>query len=311
MATVETVIDLEGIAKKYGELRALDGISLQVRKGEIFGVVGPNGAGKTTLIEILEGLRTADSGTATLLGLDIGKQAPEIRQRIGVLLQSTSIPEKAKVREVLRLFSSLYKRSGDIAAIAQTLGLTDKMNATIKSLSGGWKQRVSLALALINDPEIVFLDEPSMGLDPNARRDMWQFIHRMKQDGRTIVVTTHYMEEAEFLCDRIAVISRGKLVAMDTPAKLIASLGGAKRISFRNIGPMLDEGRIRSLAHVINVEWDTDLIRLQSDDLDETLKALFRLADQEQWTVSGLRLEDASMNDVFAEMTTFGKEQVG
>lgn len=303
---MQTVIQLEQVCKQYGTTVAVDHITMQVKKGEIFGIVGPNGAGKTTLIEILEGLRHADSGAATVLGKDISKHAQEIKQRIGVLLQSTAIPEKAKVKEVLHMFGSLYKKTADPSEIAAFLGLEDKQNAYIKSLSGGWKQRVSLALALINDPEIIFLDEPSMGLDPNARSEMWEMIHRLKKQGRTIVVTTHYMEEAEYLCDRIAVISRGRLVALDTPQKLISMLGGTKRISFKNAGKS-SKARFAGLAHVTHVEYEAEMIKLHSSDIDETLKQLFHLAAQEDWMVSGLRLEDASMNDVFTEMTLQGK----
>ncbi|WP_054025252.1 ABC transporter ATP-binding protein [Bacillus sp. FJAT-28004] len=306
---MQTVIKLDQLCKRYGTTIAVDHITMQVNKGEIFGIVGPNGAGKTTIIEILEGLRTADSGVALVLGKDIRKHSQEIKQRIGVLLQSTSMPEKAKVKEVLHMFGSLYKKTVDPSEISAFLGLEDKQNAFIKSLSGGWKQRVSLALALINDPEIIFLDEPSMGLDPNARNEMWEMIHRLKKQGRTIVVTTHYMEEAEYLCDRIAVISRGRLVALDTPQKLIAMLGGTKRISFKNPGKA-DKKRFTELAYVASVEYEPDMIRLHSSDIDETLKQLFHLAAQDDWTVSGLRLEDASMNDVFTEMTLQGKGAV-
>ncbi|OBZ07747.1 ABC transporter ATP-binding protein [Bacillus sp. FJAT-26390] len=305
---MQTVIQLDQVCKQYGTTTAVDHISMQVNKGEIFGIVGPNGAGKTTLIEILEGLRNADSGIAMVLGKDIRKHSQEIKQRIGVLLQSTAMPEKAKVKEVLHMFGSLYKKTADLNEIAAFLGLEDKQNAFIKSLSGGWKQRVSLALALINDPEIIFLDEPSMGLDPNARSEMWEMIHRLKKQGRTIVVTTHYMEEAEYLCDRIAVISRGRLVALDTPRKLISMLGGTKRISFKNPGHS-NEKHFAKLAHVAHVEYGADLIKLHSSHIDETLKQLFHLASQEDWMVSGLRLEDASMNDVFTEMTNLQSKE--
>jgi len=307
---MQTVIQLDQLCKRYGATVAVDHITMNVYKGEIFGIVGPNGAGKTTLIEILEGLRSADSGDAIVLGKDIRKHALEIKQRIGVLLQSTSIPEKAKVREVLRMFGSLYTKAADPNAVSKFFGLENKQNALIKSLSGGWKQRVSLALALINDPDIIFLDEPSMGLDPNARKEMWDMIHRLKNEGRTIVVTTHYMEEAEYLCDRIAIISKGQLVALDTPQKLIAMLGGTKRISFKNPGRS-DRSAFSQLPDVVDIDFGTDTIRLQTGNIDEMLKHLFQLAADQGWTVSGLRLEDGSMSDVFTEMTVQGKEHAG
>lgn len=303
---MQTVIELNKVRKQYGQKVALESMTMQVYKGEIFGIVGPNGAGKTTMIEIIEGLRLADSGTTKVLGKDIRNHAHEIKQRIGVLLQSTSIPQKAKVKEVFRLFSSFYEKTVDIGKLSAFLGLTDKQNEYVKSLSGGWKQRVSLALSLINDPEIVFLDEPSMGLDPNARQQMWSIIHRLRDEGRTIVVTTHYMEEAETLCDRVAVISSGRLIALDSPKKLVAQVGGTKKISFKNSGQTTQQ-RMATISHVAHVEWQPGWIKLHTDNMDLTLKHLFQLAAEGNWTVSELRLEDASMNDVFSELTQEGK----
>lgn len=300
---MQSVIETNQLVKRYGAKVAVDHITMRIEKGEIFGIVGPNGAGKTTLIEMMEGLRSADSGELLVLGQDVRKHGEEIKQRIGVLLQSTSIPDRAKVKEVFSLFSSVYKKSINVQEVTRFLGLEDKQNDYIKSLSGGWKQRVSLALALINDPEIVFLDEPSMGLDPTARQEMWNIIHRLRNDGRTIIVTTHYMEEAENLCDRVAIISSGRLIALDTPRNLVSRLGGTRRISFSNIG-VTEKETFARLSHVVDVEWEADVIRLHTTDMDQTLKQLFHLAAEEEWTVSGLRLEDASMNDVFNELTS-------
>jgi len=299
---VQTVISLNGICKKYDEKIAVQDITMNVLKGEIFGIVGPNGAGKTTLIEIIEGLRKADSGTAHVLGKDIRMHSNDIKHRIGVLLQSNSIPQKAKVKEVIELFASFYSKSIDTARILSQFELEDKKNATIKSLSGGWKQRVSLALALINDPEIVFLDEPSMGLDPNARIEMWKTIHRMREEGRSIVVTTHYMEEAEYLCDRIAVISGGRLIALDTPKGLIRKLGGTSTISFQASERASLEA-LSALAHVVHAEQANGRVKLHTTDVDIALTELYRLSLQEEWLVSGLKLEDGSMNDVFTQLT--------
>ncbi|CAH1212567.1 Linearmycin resistance ATP-binding protein LnrL [Paenibacillus plantiphilus] len=302
---MQDVIVLDQVRKQYKTKVAVDGISFTVGKGEIFGIVGPNGAGKTTLIEMLEGLRWADSGGITILGQDIRKQTEAIKQRIGVLLQSSSIPPKAKVKEVFKLFPSFYNKQADLKEVMQFLGLEDKGNEFYKSLSGGWKQRVSLALALINDPDIIFLDEPSMGLDPNARSEMWAMIHRLRDEGRTILVTTHYMEEAEALCDRVAIINNGQLIALDTPKKLITLLGGTKRIGFKATAGAKRE-TLTALAHVVQVDWEQDWIKMHSSSTDETLQQLFRLADGEGWMVSGLKLEDASMNDVFSKMTLQG-----
>ncbi|MBW7454979.1 ABC transporter ATP-binding protein [Paenibacillus sepulcri] len=304
---MQNAVELRQVYKQYGSHPAVHDMTLHIRMGEVFGIVGPNGAGKTTLIEMIEGLRTADSGDIIVLGLDVRKQAKAIKQRIGVLLQSTSIPDKARVGEVLALFSSFYPSPMDRGQLSRFLNLEDKMNEAVKSLSSGWKQRVSLALALINNPDIVFLDEPSMGLDPNARKEMWAMIHRMKEEGRTIVVTTHYMEEAQTLCDRVAVINQGRLIAVDTPRKLIATLGGTKRISFKAANQMSKEA-LEALTGVVSLEWGGDYAGLNSNDMDQTLKGLFQLAADEGWTVSELRLEDGSMNEVFTQLTDQGKK---
>lgn len=300
---MEAVIQLDNLRKQYGSTVAVDGVTLWIGKGEIFGIVGPNGAGKTTLIEIIEGLRPADSGSVMVLGEDIRSNPDAIKQRIGVLLQSTSIPGKAKVKEVLDVFSSFYEKTADLQEISRFFGLEDKQNTYFKLLSGGWKQRVSLALALINDPDIVFLDEPSMGLDPNARSEMWEMILRLREEGRTIVVTTHYMEEAETLCDRVAVMNEGRLIALDTPGKLIGLLGGTKCISFQK--PLkADKETLVSLSHVVHMEWESDWIKLHTTDIDQTLKQLFRQAEAENWMVKGLKLEERSMNEVFSQLTS-------
>lgn len=305
---MQTVIQLDNVRKQYGSTVAVDNISMRVGKGEIFGIVGPNGAGKTTLIEIIEGLRTADSGVTMVLGKDIRKHSGEIKQRIGVLLQSTSIPDKAKVKEVFSLFSSFYDKPAELGEIFEFLGLENKQNEFIKSLSGGWKQRVSLALALINNPEIIFLDEPSMGLDPNARNEMWEVIHRLRNEGRTIVVTTHYMEEAETLCDRVAIINSGRVVALDTPKNLVALLGETKKITFKKSEKSQRE-TLNTLSHVVSMDWEPNMVKLHSSDMDLTLKHLFQVAADEGWIVRDLILEDASMSDVYSELTLHGKEE--
>lgn len=306
---MKPIIELDNMKKKYGLITAVDGISFHVNEGEIFGVIGPNGAGKTTTIEIIEGLRTADSGTIKVLGLDVRAHMQQIKEQTGVLLQSTSIPERAKVKEILRLFSSFYAKSLDIHDVSKFFGLEEKHNVIFKSLSGGWKQRVSLALALINDPKIVFLDEPSMGLDPNARREMWDLILRLRDEGRTIMVTTHYMEEAESLCDRVAVIDRGQLIALDTPRKLITQIDSKRRIAFKR-ADHVDQNTLGSLPNVTDLEWDTDSVTLHTDDVDHTLRHLFRLAEHENWVVRELQLENASMNDVFNKLTLNGRGDV-
>lgn len=217
-------IELLNIHKSYGDTKAVNGISLKVNKGEVMGIIGANGAGKTTTLEIMMGLRNPDSGTVKILGMDLKENATEIKKRIGIQLQQTSLYDRIKVKEALELFSSYYDRKRDLQEIIETLGLRPYLNKYVKNLSGGWQQRTSLALALVNDPDIIFLDEPTTGLDPQARLELWACLNRFRQEGKTILLSTHYMDEAQKHCDRIAIIKKGKLVACDRPNNLISSL---------------------------------------------------------------------------------------
>jgi ABC-2 type transport system ATP-binding protein len=229
---METAIIAEDLRKTYGPVKAVDGISFDVHRGEIFGMVGPNGAGKTTTIECLEGLRAPDGGRLSILGLDPGRDGQKLRERIGVQLQMSALPDDLRVWEALDLFSSLYPEPADWKPLIDILGLSDKRNAAFAKLSGGQKQRLFIALALVNDPELVFLDELTTGLDPHARRAMWDLVRGIRDRGKTVFLTTHYMEEAEVLCDRVLVINRGRIVALDTPDNLIRNLGEGTRIVF-------------------------------------------------------------------------------
>lgn len=220
----EYVIELENIKKYYGDVKAVDGISLKVKKGEVLGIIGANGAGKSTTLEIMMGLREADSGMVKVLGLDFRNNQEEIKQRIGIQLQQTALYDRIKVKEALDLFASYYDRKRDIKEIINVLGLEPYLNKYVKNLSGGWQQRTSLALALVNDPEIIFLDEPTTGLDPQARLELWTCINQYRKEGKTILLSTHYMDEAQRYCDRIAIIKSGKLVICDEPKKLIDTL---------------------------------------------------------------------------------------
>ncbi|WP_124728421.1 ABC transporter ATP-binding protein [Staphylospora marina] len=224
MTREQPVIEVRELRKTYGDVRAVDGISLEVFRGEIFGVIGANGAGKTTTLEMMMGLRTPDSGTIRVLGLEVPRQSSELKQRIGIQLQQTALYDRIKVKEALDVFGAYYRQRRDQKEIIDLLGLEPYLDKTVKKLSGGWQQRVALALALINDPEIIFLDEPTTGLDPQARHDLWQIILSLKNEGKTILLSTHYMEEAQRHCSRVAVIRQGRLVACDTPAGLIARL---------------------------------------------------------------------------------------
>jgi len=218
------VIEVEDLRKSYGSIKAVDGVSFTVRKSEIFGMLGPNGAGKTTTVEIMEGMRTADSGRAIVNGIDVRKDPRAVKASIGIQLQSSSFFDGLKLSELLEVFASLYKRSVDPRALLRKVELEDKLHAYFDKLSGGQKQRFSVAAALVNDPVILFLDEPTTGLDPQARRHMWELIRQFQAGGTTVVLTTHYMEEAETLCDRVAVMDEGRIVALERPDALIDSL---------------------------------------------------------------------------------------
>src|SRR3984957_15018832 len=223
---------LRALRKAFADVVAVDGLDLEVAKGECFGLLGPNGAGKTTTIEICEGLTTADAGDVELLGLNWRTGANELRQRIGIQLQETQFPDKLKVEETLRLFRSFYRRGLSVDESIRIAQLEEKRSSRVGGLSGGQKQRLAMACALVGDPELLFLDEPTTGLDPQARRHLWDLVEGFKQAGRTIILTTHYMEEAERLCDRVAIMDHGKIIALGTPQQLIATVGGEHIVEF-------------------------------------------------------------------------------
>ena len=229
---MSSVIEVNGLRKTYGEVVAVDDVSFEVLQGEIFGMVGPNGAGKTTTIECVEGLRQPDGGHIRLLGEDPSTAHTAISERIGIQLQESAIPARLRVGEAMSLFGSFYTRQADARDLLEHLGLADKWSTSFSKLSGGQKQRLFIALALINQPEVIFFDELTTGLDPQARRAMWDLVRQIQDQGRTVFLTTHFMEEAERLCDRVAIIDHGKIVALDTPEELIRSLGVEKRIIF-------------------------------------------------------------------------------
>lgn len=219
------VIELKDIVKKYRDVKAVEGISLQIYKGEVFGIIGANGAGKSTTLEMMMGLRKPDSGSVKVFGMDMSTAEDEIKQRIGIQLQKTALYDRIKVKEALTLFRSYYEIKRDLQEIIDSLGLGPYIDKYVKDLSGGWQQRTSLALALVNDPEIIFLDEPTTGLDPQARQDLWKCLNKYRGEGKTIILSTHYMDEVQKYCDRIAIIKKGKLVSCDKPMRLIESLG--------------------------------------------------------------------------------------
>jgi ABC-2 type transport system ATP-binding protein len=245
-----TVIEVRDLRKTYGSLVAVDGVSFQVNDGEIFGMVGPNGAGKTTTIECVEGLREPDSGSATVLGLDPSQHRLAIAEQIGIQLQESALPRRLRVGEALDLFGSFYRQKADAEQLMDILGLTEKRSSAFGTLSGGQKQRLFIALALINRPKIVFFDELTTGLDPQARRSMWDLVRQIRDRGCTVFLTTHYMEEAERLCDRVLIMDGGRIVALDTPEALIRTLGVEKRLAFT----ISEDSRVPSLTDLPQVQ---------------------------------------------------------
>jgi len=249
----QVVVEIEHLKKYYGDVRAVDGVSFQVFQGEIFGFVGPNGAGKTTTIECAEGLRRPDGGVVRVFGLDPQTAGIKLKERLGIQLQEAALSQHLKVWEALDLFASFYPRAVDRPALLEQMGLAEKRNAMFTKLSGGQKQRLFIALALINDPELIFLDELTTGLDPQSRHAMWDLVRGARDRGKTIILTTHFMEEAERLCDRVAIIDHGRLVALDTPERLIQNLGAGGRVVF-SVQTAVDPAKLSALPGVTRVE---------------------------------------------------------
>ncbi len=298
---METAIVVEGLRKVYGEVVAVDGISFEVRRGEIFGMVGPNGAGKTTTIECIEGLRRPDGGTVTTLGLDPQRDGYELRERIGVQLQESALPNRIKVWEAVDLFASFYRRSVEWEPLLERLGLAEKRNTDFAKLSGGQKQRLFIALALINDPELVFLDELTTGLDPQARRAMWQLVFDIREQGKTVFLTTHFMEEAERLCDRVAIVDDGRIVALDSPEKLVRSLGAEKRVLF-TVERAFDEAALRAVPGVTKVERNGERVTVYGTG-DRLVGGVVNVLETGGVPFRDLRTEQPTLEDVFLALT--------
>ncbi len=299
---MEAAIEVSDLRKTYGGVPAVDGISFQVAQGEVFGLLGPNGAGKTTTVECLLGLRSADSGRLQLLGSERGAQDPAVRSRLGVQLQTTGLLSQLTVREQVALFSGLFPRALPAAQVLQAVGLDDKAGAATHALSGGQKQRLAVALALVNDPELVFLDEPTTGLDPQARRGLWEVIGDVRQRGRSVLLTTHYMEEAEQLCDRVAVIDHGRIIEMDSPEALIRKHFREQAIEFvaRGSGP---RPNLESLAGVSQVLAQNGGTALFSTDVPATMAGLFDLVSRGQLAFDDITIRKATLEDVFLKLT--------
>jgi ABC-2 type transport system ATP-binding protein len=294
-----------GLRKAYADVVAVDGLDLEVARGECFGLLGPNGAGKTTTIEICEGLTVPDAGDVELLGLNWRKNANELRQRIGIQLQETQFPEKLTVTETLRLFRSFYRRGISVEESIQTAQLEEKRNARVGSLSGGQKQRLAMACALVSDPELLFLDEPTTGLDPQARRHLWDLVDQLKQAGRTIILTTHYMEEAERLCDRVAIMDHGKIIAQGTPPQLIASVGGEHIVEFAVTGAagLVDPSVFTTIPGVQSHRVDAGLHQLSVSELHIAVPRIIDAVAGQGLHLTELRTHSASLEDVFVRLT--------
>jgi ABC-2 type transport system ATP-binding protein len=300
--TAGPAISVRGLTKRYGDIQAVAGIDFEVAAGEIFGLLGPNGAGKTTTVEILEGLRAPDAGEAKVLGLDAARDADALKPRIGVSLQTASMYPKLTVSELIDLFRSFYPRSRPTADLIEALGLGERKDARSADLSGGQRQRLAVALALVNDPELVFLDEPTTGLDPAARRSLWDLVRGLKADGRTVLLTTHYMEEAEILCDRLAIMDHGRILEMGTVDELIAKRFQERAVRFDRLeGISHDE--LAALPAVVDVKEDSEEVLLFTRDVGPTIGALLALAEGRGLEPKGLAIRRATLEDVFLDLT--------
>jgi ABC-2 type transport system ATP-binding protein len=299
---MSAVIEVEKLRKSYGEIKAVNGISFAVAKGEIFGMLGPNGAGKTTTMEIVEGLRPADSGSVSVLGMDIKQRPRRIKGAIGVQLQTTSLYPRLKVNEVIDLFGSFFPRAISPEEIVKLMGLEDSCNKLCINLSGGQQQRLSIGLALVNDPEILFLDEPTSGLDPQARHNIWDLIMLQREKGKTVFLTTHYMEEAERLCERVAIIDHGEIIATDRPDRLVSQYFNEEAIEFQLDRP-LDDEVLRQLAGATNVVTENGGVTLYSKSVPVTISALMEAARQRDMNLTNLYVRKATLEDVFLKLT--------
>jgi ABC-2 type transport system ATP-binding protein len=296
---------VRGLRKAYKDVVAVDGLDLDAYAGECFGLLGPNGAGKTTTIEICEGLLAPDAGEVDLMGLRWETDEAELRQRLGVQLQETQLSEKLTVEETVRLFRSFYREGPAVADVIATVQLNEKSGARVGALSGGQKQRLAMACALVGDPRLLFLDEPTTGLDPQARRQLWDVIAHFKTEGRTIILTTHYMDEAERLCDRIAIMDHGKAIALGSPRELIKGLGADHTVEFATGGEdgALDPDALARIEGVRGVWREAGGYRLQVTELHRAVPALLEDLARRGVPLTELRTHSATLEDVFMSLT--------
>jgi ABC-2 type transport system ATP-binding protein len=296
------VLQVENLTKRYGDVHAVRGISFEVTEGEVFGLLGPNGAGKTSTIEILEGLRDADGGRVSVCGFDPKTQSGELKREIGAALQSTALPEKLKVIEALDLFAGFYQRRRNKEDLLKRFGLVEKRTAFYGQLSGGQKQRLAMAIALINDPKVVFLDEPTAGLDPQVRREIYDVIEELRRDNKTIVLTTHYIEEAERLCDRVAIVDHGQIIAQGTPRELKQASADQTRIEVR-LAREESEETLRTLEGVNDCRAVNGNYVLHCQRPPQAIVSLVKHLEAQSNELVSLEISTPSLEDVFIELT--------
>jgi ABC-2 type transport system ATP-binding protein len=298
----ETAVRCRGLVKRYADVTAVAGLDLEIRRGECFGLLGPNGAGKTTTIEILEGLTSPDAGEVELLGTTWDREPQRLRERIGISLQETQLNEKLTVEETLRLFRSFYARGRDPDLVIADLSLEEKRRARVGKLSGGQKQRLAVACALVGDPEVLFLDEPTTGLDPQSRLELWGLVTRFRAEGGTVLLTTHYMDEAERLCDRVAIVDHGKVIALGTPADLVGSLRAANVIEFAS-EPELPEAQLLALPGATEIHRRGPHQALSVGVLSDAVPALLAAIDGAGAKLVNLSTHRATLEDLFVSLT--------
>ena len=299
---MNSIIEVNNLEKKYGDVNAVNGVSFCVEKGEVFGILGPNGAGKTTTVEIIEGLRKPNAGSIKVCNIDALKEPQRIKELIGVQLQATSLYDNIRVKEALDLFGSYYAKSIPSETIMAEVSLTEKKNSQVSKLSGGQKQRLSVGLALVNDPEVIFLDEPTTGLDPQARHNIWSIVEKLRERGKTVVMTTHYMEEAEHLCHRLAIIDRGKIIAMDTPDNLKNKADLATSIEFTTSKDM--DGLANKIPGICKINnGSARKYSMSTKKVSAVLKDLTNLCYDNHIELENISVRQATLEDVFLAMT--------
>jgi len=295
-------VRVQDVRKRYGAVQAVDGVTFDVQPGEVFGLLGPNGAGKTTTVEMLEGLRAPDSGQLEVLGIDVARNPDDLKQRVGVTLQTAELYPKLTVNEVLDLFRSFYKRSLPTNQLIEFLDLGERRTAQTRQLSGGQRQRLAVALALVNDPEVIFLDEPTTGLDPAARRSLWDLVQKLQGQGKTILLTTHYMEEAEVLCDRLAIMDHGKILAMGTVNQLVANRFKDRSVRFDEIPALTDE-QLTALPGVESIKHDDGETVLYTQDVPATIGGVLALTEGLGVEPGNLGIRRPTLEDLFLDLT--------